>query len=175
LETVRKEGKMPVYEYVCTKCNTEFELMRPFSEADKPAICPKCNSDGQKVVSGFACKTGACLQVSPKPFRKGVPERVEQYPQPADLEENMQERPMTKQKRYPHLLKEYEKYLRQRERDGWITERTRKHYLNDAQRVMEALVAALPAEDIQAKVGLLYRGYYKNIIKELKAIIERRP
>ena len=87
----------------------------------------------------------------------------------------MQEKPMTKQKRYPHLLKEYEKYLRQRERDGKITEHTRKQYLNDAQRVMETLVAALPADDIQAKVGLLYRGYYKKIIKELKASVERKP
>ena len=87
----------------------------------------------------------------------------------------MQEKSMTKQKIYPHLLKEYEKYMRQRGQDGKIAEHTHKQYLNDAQRIMEALVAALPAEDIQAKVGLLYRGYYNNIIKELKAIIERRP
>jgi hypothetical protein len=40
---------------------------------------------------------------------------------------------------------------------------------------METLVAALPADDIQAKVGLLYRGYYKKIIKELKASVERKP
>jgi len=39
---------------------------------------------------------------------------------------------------------------------------------------METLVAALPVDDIKAKVGLVYRGYYKNIIKELKAIMEHR-
>ncbi len=87
----------------------------------------------------------------------------------------MQEKTVTKQKRYPHLLKEYEKYLTQRERDGKITERTRQHYLNDAQRVIEALVAASPAEEIRAKVRLLYRSYYTNIVKELKTIIERGP
>ena len=27
----------------------------------------------------------------------------------------------------------------------------------------------------EAKVGLLYRGYYRNIIKELKAVMEHRP
>jgi hypothetical protein len=57
---------------------------------------------------------------------------------------------------------------------GEIKEDTLTQYLNDAQVVMECLVAALPADDIKAKVGLLYRGYYKNTIKELKAIMERR-
>ncbi len=69
---------MPIYEYACSKCNTEFELMRPFSEADKLAACPKCNSEAQKVVSGFACKTGSYLQASPEPFRKGITEKVKE-------------------------------------------------------------------------------------------------
>lgn len=63
----------------------------------------------------------------------------------------MKQGQMPRRRRYPQLLKEYE------------------------HRVMESLVAALPAEDIKAKVGLLYRGYYGNIIKELKGIMERRP
>ena len=87
----------------------------------------------------------------------------------------MKQGQMPKRRRYPQLLKEYERYLRQRERAGRIKEVTRQTYLNDAHRVMESLVAALPADDIKAKVGLLYRGYYGNIIKELKAIMERRP
>jgi hypothetical protein len=32
----------------------------------------------------------------------------------------------------------------------------------------------LSADDINAKVGLLYRGYYKKVIKDLKAIMARR-
>ena len=36
---------MPIYEYVCPRCKTEFEVIRPFSEADKPAKCPQCNSE----------------------------------------------------------------------------------------------------------------------------------
>ena len=87
----------------------------------------------------------------------------------------MKEGEIPRRRRYPHLLKEYEKYLRQREGDGKITEQTRRQYLNDAQRVMETLVAALPADDIKAKVGLVYRGYYKTVIKELKAIMGCRP
>ena len=49
---------MPVYEYFCLKCKREFELRRPFSEADKPAPCPDCSSPGERLVSVFASKTG---------------------------------------------------------------------------------------------------------------------
>ena len=87
----------------------------------------------------------------------------------------MKGKPMPRRKVYSHLLEEYERNLKRRELNGEIREATRKTYLNDAHRVLECLLAALPAEDIKAKVGLLYRGYYKNIIKELKAIMERRP
>jgi predicted nucleic acid-binding Zn ribbon protein len=30
---------MPIYEYVCPKCKTEFEVMRPFSE-DEVSVFP---------------------------------------------------------------------------------------------------------------------------------------
>ena len=63
---------MPVYEYLCPKCNIEFELRRPFSEADKAAVCPKCNSEAQKLISSFGSKTGSYIQASGKPFRKQV-------------------------------------------------------------------------------------------------------
>src|SRR4030042_7088581 len=60
---------MPIHEYICTKCKTEFELLRPFSEADKPAVCPKCNSEVQKLLSGFASKTGFYMKTPTKPLR----------------------------------------------------------------------------------------------------------
>jgi putative FmdB family regulatory protein len=63
---------MPVYEYFCTKCKMEFELMRPFSESDKDTVCPKCNSKAQKLVSSFGSKTGSYMQAPSKPFRKTV-------------------------------------------------------------------------------------------------------
>ena len=77
---------MPIYEYFCTKCKTEFELMRPFSEADKAGVCPKCNSRAQKLVSGFGSKTGSYIQASTEPFRKGIAESVEKQAQPESLE-----------------------------------------------------------------------------------------
>ena len=69
---------MPIYEYFCSRCKIEFELMRPFSESDKPAKCHKCNAEAQKLVSSFGSKTGSSIQTSSKPFRTGVTERVKQ-------------------------------------------------------------------------------------------------
>ena len=66
---------MPIYEYICTQCKTEFEMIRPFSEADKPAVCPKCNTEARKLLSGFASKTGSYIQTPAKPFRKRIGKR----------------------------------------------------------------------------------------------------
>lgn len=68
---------MPMYEYFCPKCKTEFELRRPISESDKGAECPHCGREGQKLISGFASKTGSYIQGVVKPFRKGMAENVE--------------------------------------------------------------------------------------------------
>ncbi|MBL7120016.1 MAG: zinc ribbon domain-containing protein [Dehalococcoidia bacterium] len=60
---------MAIYEYLCPRCQTEFDLMRPMTEADRPAACPKCGSEGQRLISGFASKTGSHLQSPAKPLR----------------------------------------------------------------------------------------------------------
>jgi hypothetical protein len=46
------------------------------SESNKPAKCPKCGSKAQKLVSGFASKTGDSIQPPGKPFRKRVAARA---------------------------------------------------------------------------------------------------
>jgi putative FmdB family regulatory protein len=61
---------MAIYEYLCLRCQAEFEVMRPMSEADKVAVCPRCGSEGQKLVSGFGSKTGSYMQSPGEPFRK---------------------------------------------------------------------------------------------------------
>jgi putative FmdB family regulatory protein len=62
---------MAIYEYFCPKCKAEFELMRPISKADEPASCPKCGSQGEKLVSVFASKADFYLKVPEKgAFRK---------------------------------------------------------------------------------------------------------
>lgn len=51
---------MPLYEYICTKCGHEFELIQSFS-ADPIRTCKKCNKDTvKKKISnaGFILKGG---------------------------------------------------------------------------------------------------------------------
>ena len=61
---------MAVYEYLCPKCRNEFQLMRPIGEAEKPAKCPKCGSEAQKLMSGLGSKTGNSIQPANEPFSK---------------------------------------------------------------------------------------------------------
>ena len=70
--TQGREGMMAIYEYYCPKCKTEFELKRPMGESDQPVACPQCGAEGQKLVSGFASKTGSYLQTPGRPFRKEI-------------------------------------------------------------------------------------------------------
>ncbi|MFC1937575.1 FmdB family zinc ribbon protein [Chloroflexota bacterium] len=48
---------MPLYEYVCSNCGCEFELLRSLSEAEKDAPCPECHSSAERILSTFACFT----------------------------------------------------------------------------------------------------------------------
>jgi len=62
---------MPTYEYWCPKCEKEFEVKKPISDFDKPAFCPDCGTQGERLMSNFASKIGYTLQVPAKPpFRK---------------------------------------------------------------------------------------------------------
>ncbi|HEX9767266.1 MAG TPA: zinc ribbon domain-containing protein [Nitriliruptorales bacterium] len=42
---------MPVYEYRCPTCHDRFELLRSFSQADQPAICPSGHVVAERLVS----------------------------------------------------------------------------------------------------------------------------
>lgn len=62
---------MPIYEYKCSKCGTDFELMRSFSEMGKPAYCPKCKGKGERLLSVFASTADSSIKVPDRePFRK---------------------------------------------------------------------------------------------------------
>jgi len=62
---------MATYEYWCPKCQKEFELRRPVADFDKPASCPDCGAEGERLMSTFASKIDYTLQVPAKrPFRK---------------------------------------------------------------------------------------------------------
>jgi putative FmdB family regulatory protein len=62
---------MPIYEYYCSKCQREFEIMRPISAANKPAPCPTCGAKGEKLVSACGSKVDFYIRPSAKPpFRE---------------------------------------------------------------------------------------------------------
>lgn len=55
---------MPIYEYVCVKCGTKFELIQSIGDSEKEIKCPKCGTKGaERVFSVFAKKSSdtACL------------------------------------------------------------------------------------------------------------------
>jgi len=45
---------MPLYEYRCPKCEFKFELLRPMSQVDEEASCPRCNNGARRILSSFA-------------------------------------------------------------------------------------------------------------------------
>lgn len=62
---------MPIYEYYCSKCSKEFELMRPFSQSNEPGFCPVCGEKGEKLVSCCASKVDFYIRPpSKQPFRR---------------------------------------------------------------------------------------------------------
>ena len=48
---------MPIYEYYCSKCDIDFELIRPVSQSDSPAECKECGEPGQRQLSNFAFRS----------------------------------------------------------------------------------------------------------------------
>jgi putative FmdB family regulatory protein len=50
---------MPIYEYVCSDCQTKFEVMRPMSQVSKPVACEHCNSKRtRRAMSRFSASSG---------------------------------------------------------------------------------------------------------------------
>jgi putative FmdB family regulatory protein len=51
---------MPIYEYICLKCNETFSVLQSLYPAEKKTECPKCtSSEVKKVISSFSCATGS--------------------------------------------------------------------------------------------------------------------
>ncbi|MBI4187976.1 MAG: zinc ribbon domain-containing protein [Chloroflexi bacterium] len=45
---------MPIYEYLCPRCESKFELLRRLSQANETASCPCCHEEAKRVLSTFA-------------------------------------------------------------------------------------------------------------------------
>jgi putative FmdB family regulatory protein len=51
---------MPIYEYMCRKCNAQFALMQKMGAAESDTVCPHCDSeDVKKMLSAFSCNAPA--------------------------------------------------------------------------------------------------------------------
>lgn len=51
---------MPIYEYICLKCNENFSILQSLYPSDNRTECPKCASDElKKVMSAFSCASGS--------------------------------------------------------------------------------------------------------------------
>ena len=48
---------MPIYEYNCSSCNLKFELLRPLSQSDDEAPCPRCHDKAERILSTFCSRT----------------------------------------------------------------------------------------------------------------------
>jgi putative FmdB family regulatory protein len=48
---------MPLYEYVCDRCNTRFEMLRPSGRMDDAASCPRGHGSSHRVLSNFSALT----------------------------------------------------------------------------------------------------------------------
>lgn len=49
---------MPIYEYVCLKCNKGFAALQRVGSSEKDTLCPECGSgEIKKKVSAFSCSS----------------------------------------------------------------------------------------------------------------------
>ena len=48
---------MPLYEYVCSDCDTRFELRRPMERSAEGTTCARCEAPAHRVLSVFAAVT----------------------------------------------------------------------------------------------------------------------
>ena len=49
---------MPIYEYVCNKCKSKFEQLRPLSKSGEGCECPECHGKAERVLSRFSAFSG---------------------------------------------------------------------------------------------------------------------
>ncbi|MFT5700313.1 MAG: putative FmdB family regulatory protein [Desulforhopalus sp.] len=57
---------MPIYEYKCNECDTEFELLTTSADDGKEVHCSKCNSENvTKLISAGSSLSGTGTSLAP--------------------------------------------------------------------------------------------------------------
>jgi putative FmdB family regulatory protein len=67
---------MPIYQFRCPTCRSEFEEKRSFARSDDPAPCPTCDTEASKLFGTamfYAPGSAAKAMLEPKPAAKRVP------------------------------------------------------------------------------------------------------
>ncbi|MEJ7873237.1 MAG: zinc ribbon domain-containing protein, partial [Rubrobacteraceae bacterium] len=60
---------MALYEYKCSDCEEQFELMRSMNAADEAAECPDCGGlESRRLISNFASITPGASTLSSNPM-----------------------------------------------------------------------------------------------------------
>ncbi len=66
---------MPVYEYICQKCNVKFSVFQHITTSKNHTSCPRCASgDVKKVMSACNCSSGtknASSTPAPSAYSRG--------------------------------------------------------------------------------------------------------
>lgn len=63
---------MPRYDYRCRSCGHTFELNRPMSQANAPAVCPAGHEDVVKLMSMVAVTGSTSASGGPAPQAGGA-------------------------------------------------------------------------------------------------------
>ena len=59
---------MALYEYKCSECDEQFDVMRPMTAADEPAQCPECGgTESRRLISNFTSITPGASTLSTNP------------------------------------------------------------------------------------------------------------
>ncbi len=59
---------MALYEYKCSECEEQFDVMRPMTAADEPAQCPECGgTESRRLISNFTSITPGASTLSTNP------------------------------------------------------------------------------------------------------------
>jgi putative FmdB family regulatory protein len=59
---------MALYEYKCSECEEQFDMMRPMTAADEPAQCPECGgTESRRLISNFTSITPGASTLSTNP------------------------------------------------------------------------------------------------------------
>ena len=61
---------MPIYEFYCSKCQKEFELLCPISKAGEPVFCPACGEKAEKLPVAPATRLATWIKPPAKAFRQ---------------------------------------------------------------------------------------------------------